>query len=61
MKVCGLVAVKDFVTSDASGKIQANKYDALPPLYYSTARRLIKCGYAVRKRTRLIVGGYKDA
>lgn len=56
MKVCGLVAIRNFNTNDASGRISGEKGEALPPLYYSTARRLIKQGYAVRRRIKKIIG-----
>ena len=60
MKVCGLIALKDFNTYDASGRVVAVKYEPLPPLYYSTAKRLIKDGYAARRRTKKITGETKD-
>lgn len=54
MRVCGLIATQDFNTQDATGIVRGVKHEPLPPLMFSTAQRLIKSGYAVRRRTKAI-------
>ena len=52
MKIDDLIALKDFSTRDSTGKITGVKGEPLPPMMYSTAKRLIQGGYARRKRTK---------
>jgi hypothetical protein len=52
MKVTGLIAKKNFHTREGGLAIRGVKGKPLPPLNFSTAKRLIEAGFARRKQTR---------
>lgn len=52
MKIKGLIALKDFNTHIPGGVLRAKTGAELPPVNYSIAERLIKGGYARRKRRK---------
>lgn len=54
MKVAGLVALQDFTTVDSSGVVRGVAGEELRPLMYSTAERLVKGGFARRKRVKAV-------